>query len=132
MRQKPDQIELKICRKMYEQPHMSERQVENMKKKMEEAKMENRRQRRKRSVVFRTTAAAAAVVAAFVILPNTSADIAYAMENIPLLGRLVEVVEVTKNKFYIGCQFHPEFKSRPDKAHPLFKAFIKASAERSK
>lgn len=47
-------------------------------------------------------------------------------------GRLVEVVEVTKNKFYIGCQFHPEFKSRPDKAHPLFKAFIKASAERSK
>ena len=92
MRQKPDQIELKICRKMYEQPHMSERQVEDMKKKMEEAKMENRRQRRKRSVVFRTTAAAAAVVAAFVILPNTSADIAYAMENIPLLGRLVEVV----------------------------------------
>lgn len=92
MKQKPEQIELEKCRKMYEQPHMSGRQIEDMKKKMEEAKMENRRQRRKQSIVFKTTAAAAAVVAAFIILPNTSADIAYAMENIPLLGRLVEVV----------------------------------------
>lgn len=42
-------------------------------------------------------------------------------------NRLVEIVEYTTNDFYIGCQFHPEFKSRPDVAHPLFKAFILAS-----
>lgn len=40
---------------------------------------------------------------------------------------LVEAVELPTNKFYLGVQYHPEFKSRPNKAHPLFKAFIKAS-----
>ena len=40
---------------------------------------------------------------------------------------LVEAVEMPTNKFYLGVQYHPEFKSRPNKAHPLFKAFIKAS-----
>ncbi len=40
---------------------------------------------------------------------------------------LVEAIEITENKFYIGVQFHPEFKSRPNKVHPLFKEFIKAS-----
>ena len=44
-------------------------------------------------------------------------------------NRLVEIVEITDKPFYIGCQFHPEFKSRPDNAHPLFREFIKASAE---
>ena len=92
MKQKPDQTELEICKKTYEQPHMSEGQIEDMKKKIDEAKMENRSQRRKHSIVIRTAATAAAVVAAFVILPNTSAGVAQAMENIPLLGRLVEVV----------------------------------------
>lgn len=92
MKQKSDQTELKICKEIYEKPHMSERQVEDMKKKIDEAKLENREQRRSSSVVFRTTAAAVAAVAAFVILPNTSAVVAHAMENIPLLGRLVEVV----------------------------------------
>ena len=43
--------------------------------------------------------------------------------------RLVEIVEITDRPFYVGCQFHPEFKSRPDDAHPLFREFIKASAE---
>ncbi|WP_053986181.1 CTP synthase [Niameybacter massiliensis] len=42
-------------------------------------------------------------------------------------GYLVEAVEYTENDFYVGVQFHPEFKSRPNKAHPLFKAFIAAS-----
>ncbi len=42
-------------------------------------------------------------------------------------NRLVEIVEYSPNAFYIGCQFHPEFKSRPDVAHPLFKSFIEAS-----
>ena len=42
-------------------------------------------------------------------------------------GRLVETVELTSLPYYIGCQFHPEFKSRPDKAHPLFKGLIAAA-----
>ncbi len=42
-------------------------------------------------------------------------------------GRLVETVELTDRPFYIGVQYHPEFKSRPNKPHPLFSAFIKAS-----
>lgn len=40
---------------------------------------------------------------------------------------IVEAVEVSGNKFHVGVQFHPEFKSRPNKPHPLFAAFIKAS-----
>ncbi len=42
---------------------------------------------------------------------------------------LVEAVENDKCKFFIGVQYHPEFKSRPNKAHPLFYGFIKASLE---
>ena len=42
-------------------------------------------------------------------------------------GRLVEAVELTDRDFFIGVQFHPEFKSRPNRAHPLFRAFIAAS-----
>jgi CTP synthase len=41
-------------------------------------------------------------------------------------GTLVEAVEVA-GQFHVGVQFHPEFKSRPDKAHPLFKEFVKES-----
>ena len=40
-------------------------------------------------------------------------------------GSLVEIVEIPKNKFFIAGQFHPEFKSRPDKPAPLFSNFIK-------
>ena len=42
-------------------------------------------------------------------------------------GMLVEAVEIPKNKFFVGVQYHPEFKSRPNHAHPLFKEFIKAA-----
>ena len=42
---------------------------------------------------------------------------------------VVEAVEVSDNKFHVGVQFHPEFKSRPNKPHPLFTAFIKASLQ---
>lgn len=45
---------------------------------------------------------------------------------------LVEVVELPCKKFFIACQFHPEFKSRPNKVHPLFKGFIQASYENKK
>ena len=47
-------------------------------------------------------------------------------------GRLVETVELTDKEFYVGVQFHPEFKSRPNRPHPLFLGFIKAAIERSK
>ena len=42
---------------------------------------------------------------------------------------LVEAIEAKDHPFYIGVQFHPEFKSRPNRAHPLFKAFIKQSMQ---
>ena len=42
---------------------------------------------------------------------------------------IVETVEIPENKFYVGVQFHPEFKSRPNKAHPLFMGLIKAALE---
>ena len=40
-------------------------------------------------------------------------------------GRLVESVEIVGHDFFVGVQYHPEFKSRPNRAHPLFKAFTK-------
>lgn len=40
---------------------------------------------------------------------------------------LVEIVEVLEHPFMLACQFHPEFKSRPDRPHPLFLALIKAA-----
>lgn len=46
-------------------------------------------------------------------------------------GRLVETVELTDRSFHVGVQFHPEFKSRPNRAHPLFSGFIEAALQRS-
>jgi CTP synthase len=42
-------------------------------------------------------------------------------------GKLVEIVELTEHPFMLGCQFHPEYKSRPTRPHPLFDAFVKAA-----
>ena len=47
-------------------------------------------------------------------------------------GRLVETVELPDSEFFIGVQFHPEFKSRPNRPHPLFMGFIKASLARDR
>lgn len=44
-------------------------------------------------------------------------------------NRLVEAVEVPSNRFFVAVQYHPEFKSRPNAAHPLFREFVKASKE---
>ncbi len=44
-------------------------------------------------------------------------------------GRLVEIVELPGHPWFVGVQFHPEFKSRPNKAHPLFRDFIRAAKE---
>jgi CTP synthase len=46
--------------------------------------------------------------------------------GINLDNNLVEVIEATDHPFFLACQFHPEFKSRPNKPHPLFAGFIKA------
>ncbi len=40
---------------------------------------------------------------------------------------LVEIIEIKNHPWFVACQFHPEFKSKPDKAHPLFRQFIKES-----
>jgi CTP synthase len=40
---------------------------------------------------------------------------------------LVEMVEIQNHPWFLGCQFHPEFKSKPLNPHPLFKAFIGAA-----
>jgi len=42
-------------------------------------------------------------------------------------GELVEIVEIKDHPWYLGCQFHPEFKSRPENPHPLFRDFIRAA-----
>ena len=46
-------------------------------------------------------------------------------------GQLVETVELTDRPFYVGVQYHPEFKSRPDKPHPLFIGFIDAAMKKA-
>lgn len=45
-------------------------------------------------------------------------------------GRIVEMIELKEHPFFIATQAHPEFKSRPNHAHPLFKGFIKAAINR--
>jgi CTP synthase len=42
-------------------------------------------------------------------------------------GKLVEVIELPNHPFFIACQYHPEFQSKPDQPHPLFKGFIAAA-----
>ena len=44
-------------------------------------------------------------------------------------GRLVEIVEIPTNRFFVAGQFHPEFKSRPNKPEPLFAELVKAAKE---
>ena len=45
-------------------------------------------------------------------------------------GRIVEMIELPEHPWYIACQFHPEFKSRPNRPHPLFADFVKAAMGR--
>ncbi|MDD4366515.1 MAG: hypothetical protein PHV38_02470, partial [Eubacteriales bacterium] len=46
-------------------------------------------------------------------------------------GKLVEAVEIPANHYFVGVQYHPEFKSRPNRAHPLFREFVKAAMDKS-
>jgi CTP synthase len=59
------------------------------------------------------------LVEAGLVLSGTSPD-----------KRLVEMVELRDHPFFVGCQFHPEFKSRPVAPHPLFARFVRAAVER--
>ena len=45
-------------------------------------------------------------------------------------GKLAEMVELPGHPYFVSCQFHPEFKSRPLQPHPLFSSFIRAGLER--
>src|SRR5687767_280114 len=45
-------------------------------------------------------------------------------------GRLVEMIELPQHPYFVACQFHPEFKSRPSAPHPLFARFVRAAVDR--
>jgi CTP synthase len=45
---------------------------------------------------------------------------------------LVEMVELKDHPWFLGCQFHPEFKSRPNNAHPIFVSFVQAAVDNRK
>ena len=46
-------------------------------------------------------------------------------------GRLVEIIEIPSHPFFLATQFHPEFKSRPTRPHPLFRGFVGAALDRA-
>lgn len=83
--------ELYSLKETYQKRQMSEEQLKKLKLRMEEADMANKKEKGRRKWVS-GAAAAAACIGAFMILPNTSAGVAHAMEQIPVIGRLVEVV----------------------------------------
>lgn len=84
-----DYEKLECLKREYKGMEMSEEQLEVMKESISQAKKEKRM---KNTKMIRGIAAAAAAVAVFVALPNTSVNVAYAMSNIPVIGKLVEVV----------------------------------------
>ena len=47
-------------------------------------------------------------------------------------GRIVEMIELKEHPFFVATQAHPEFKSRPNHAHPLFRGFVKAADDYAK
>ncbi|MDM9380825.1 CTP synthase [Chlorogloeopsis sp. ULAP01] len=61
---------------------------------------------------------------------NLFLDSGYLISGSSPDGRLVEIVELPQHPFFIACQFHPEFQSRPSAPHPLFKGFIEAAIAR--
>ncbi|MBR5316527.1 MAG: DUF3298 domain-containing protein [Lachnospiraceae bacterium] len=89
-----DNIEIKeldSLKEKYLEVKMPEEQLDKLKLAIEKGKMDNRREQR-RILRTRVAASAAAVIAAFIILPNTSSSVAYAMERVPVLGNLVKLV----------------------------------------
>ena len=89
---------LKSLQKEYMEPQMTIEQLSRLKMKMQDAKCENRKERN-RTRVARLTVTAAALVIALIALPNMSPVIAYAMEQIPVIGQLVKVVTFRDYKY---------------------------------
>lgn len=82
---------LQVLKEEYQKPRMSQSQLAELRKKMKEANMADKKElNRKRMMKY--TATAAALIGAFIVLPNTSATIAHAMEQIPIIGKIIEVV----------------------------------------
>lgn len=83
--------ELDSLKEKYMDVKMPEEQLDKLKLAIEKGKIDNRREQR-RILRTRVAASAVAVIAAFIILPNTSSNVAYAMERVPVLGNLVKLV----------------------------------------
>jgi len=92
-----DYEKLENMKNDYAKMQMTGDQVERMKERMMDAKNEKRQIKKNRAM--KSIAAAAAAIAVFVALPNVSADVAYAMSNIPILGKLVDVVTFRDYKY---------------------------------
>ncbi len=61
---------------------------------------------------------------------NLLLDSGYVISGTSPDGRLVEIIELPNHPFFLACQFHPEFQSRPSASHPLFTGFIAAAIAR--
>lgn len=101
-----DLLEEKLLalKKEYYKPEMSKEQLDNMYKRMEEANMENRNELNKRRII-KFSSMVAALLVAFMVLPNTSATVAHAMKQIPLLGHFVKVVTFRDYKYEADRNF---------------------------
>ena len=75
----------------YKELQMSEQHMDMLREKMKEAKRDDRKEKNKKRMK-QYAATAAALIGALIILPNMSATVAYAMEQMPIIGQLVEVV----------------------------------------
>lgn len=93
MNRSDDSLEeiLQLLKEEYKKPQMSQEQLEELRIKMKEADRMNKKERRNIRIM-RLALAAASFIGVFIILPNTSAGIANAMEQIPVIGQLVKVV----------------------------------------
>ena len=60
-------------------------------------------------------------------IPGTTADFGLIASGLSPDGSLVEICEVQGHPFMVGTQFHPEFRSRPDRPHPLFRELIRTA-----
>lgn len=115
-------INMESLKEQYLSREMPDVQFAKLQAAMDKAKAENRRERVRKQIV-RYTATAAALVAAFVILPNTSATVAHAMGQIPIIGELVKVV--TFRDYRYEDERHraditvPELVAEPQESQPI-------------
>lgn len=89
---------LRVMKMQYQKPQMTPEQLDSLKEKMKEADRMDKKERRNVRII-RLAVTAASIIGVFMILPNTSAAVANAMEQIPILGRLVEVVTFREYKY---------------------------------